>query len=95
MLAQAWGPVGVAYEGERFHVGGAKVLPSPVQKLSPPISEAVSDAESVRNAAERGHNLLLGTIGPGRNATAEAARLTMVTTRMGQPGQHFSVMRRG
>src|SRR4051812_25202272 len=63
-----------SYDGKRYHVDSARLVPKPVQQPTPPIWVGATSEKAVRRAGRRGANLL-GLANPHLQTAYEEARL--------------------
>jgi alkanesulfonate monooxygenase SsuD/methylene tetrahydromethanopterin reductase-like flavin-dependent oxidoreductase (luciferase family) len=59
IVLAAWKGTRVSYEGRFWRYDGIEVLPKPLQVPHPPVWLAATSLDSIRRAAERGHDILL------------------------------------
>jgi alkanesulfonate monooxygenase SsuD/methylene tetrahydromethanopterin reductase-like flavin-dependent oxidoreductase (luciferase family) len=70
-LRKAWTTEGrFSHHGKYWHYDDVVIEPAPVQRPHPPFWVGAASANSIRYAAEQGHNLLLGQAG-GPETVAE------------------------
>jgi alkanesulfonate monooxygenase SsuD/methylene tetrahydromethanopterin reductase-like flavin-dependent oxidoreductase (luciferase family) len=58
IVLAAWRDERLSYEGRFWRYDGVEVLPKPLQMPHPPVWLAATSPESIRRAAEKGHDIL-------------------------------------